>query len=112
MDKIWSNTNGLNQRIQEILVENKHRLKRRSSKESSNFPSYALRCYMVGSDKDHTTPHAVILCDCKHLGSQSRKVILEHGVLSNLGWGRAFIHLTTRVQRLMEEDVDVTCNAK
>lgn len=62
---------------------------------------------MVGSDKDHATPHAVILCDCKHLGSQSRKVILEHGVLSNVGWGRAFIHLTTWVQRLMEEDVDM-----
>lgn len=107
VDRIWSDMNGLNERIQEILIENKHRLKPKSSMKSSHFPNYALRCYMVGPDEDHANPHAVILCECKDFGSKSREVILEHGILSDVGWGRAFLHLTTRVQRPMEEEDDM-----
>lgn len=105
VDEIWSDSNGLNQRIQEILVENKRRLKPKSSKKSSNFPLYVLRCYTVRPDEDHATPHPVILSDCKYLSSKSREVILEHGVLSDIGWGRAFLHLTSTVHRLMDEAV-------
>jgi hypothetical protein len=62
---------------------------------------------MVGPDKDHATPHAAIICDDSFFGNKARNAILEHGVLRQVGWGRACSHFPMGIFPLMEGDGDI-----
>ncbi|KAL3472852.1 hypothetical protein BJX99DRAFT_208325 [Aspergillus californicus] len=110
VNREWSATEksgGLCCRINEILFNGRNRLYPPRSKVSANSPPYNVGCFMVGPDQDHATPHVAIICDDSYFGNKARKVILEHGVLRQVGWGRACLHFPTGVFPLMEGDDDI-----
>ena len=54
--------------------------------EGPKDPSHALRCYMVGLNQAHASPHVAILCSQKWFCTQVRDIVLTSGLLQERGW--------------------------
>ena len=61
-------------------------------------PSHALRCYMVGLDQAHASPHAAIICGQKWFCTQVREIVLISGLLQERGWA-GFIKLQGEIRQ-------------
>jgi hypothetical protein len=59
-------------------------------------PAYLLRCFLVGVDQDHATPHAAILCDVAWFCQAIGKILIKNGLLQAAGF--RFLALPDRVE--------------
>ncbi|KAK4445626.1 hypothetical protein QBC34DRAFT_161190 [Podospora aff. communis PSN243] len=59
-------------------------------------PAYMLRCFLVGVDQDHATPHAAILCDAAWFCRAIGKMLIKNGLLQAAGF--RFLALPDRVE--------------
>ena len=61
-------------------------------------PSHVLRCYMVGLDRAHASPHVAIICDQKWLCKRVRDIVLRSGLLQERGWA-GFLKLQGEIRQ-------------
>src|SRR5204863_4871805 len=97
VNRIWSNE--LYHRILDLLKDNEDKLRPPRSTENAKEPNFALRCYMVGVDRGHANPHAAIVCGEKYFSKEARRIVLQHRILQEVGWGRAFLCLQANIER-------------
>jgi hypothetical protein len=100
INNIW--TDKVQPSIIQILKHNQHRLCPQSLSLGAREPIFALRCYMVGKDQNHAAPHVAMICSDTTFSKAAQKVVLEHSILKDVGWGRAFILLRNHIQQPMK----------
>lgn len=61
-------------------------------------PSHALRCYMVGLDQAHASPHVAVICGQKWFCTQVRDIVLISGLLQERGWA-GFLKLQGEIRQ-------------
>ena len=61
-------------------------------------PSHALRCYMVGLDQAHASPHVAIICSQKWFCTQVRDIVLASSLLQERGWA-GFLKLQGEIRQ-------------
>ena len=82
--------------LHEVLRSNWTRLLKSQSFEET--PKYVLRCYLLGWSKSHAAPHVIFLCSLGQtsFSKTARKIVLEHKLLTSIGWGPSFTCLRLR----------------
>ena len=83
VDQIWSELQG---QIVDLLVEKSRDILPPRTYRGPREPCHALRCYMVGLNKAHASPHVAIICAQKWLSTQVRDIVLRSGLLQERGW--------------------------
>lgn len=91
--QVWNVVNAVNQIWLELEVQIVALLEAKANDicppriyEGPKDPSHALRCYMVGLDQAHASPHVAIICSQRWFCTQVRDIVLASGLLRDRGW--------------------------
>lgn len=103
--QVWNVVNAVNQIWLELEVQIVKLLEAKASEirppriyEGPKDPFHALRCYMVGLDQAHTSPHVAIICSQKWVCTQVRDIVLASGLLRDREWA-GFLKLHGEIRR-------------
>ena len=103
--KVWNVVDRVNQVWSELEVQISALLEAKASEirppriySGPKDPCHALRCYMVGLNQDHASPHVAIICDQMWVCTQVRDIVLASGLLQERGWS-GFLKLHGTVRR-------------
>ena len=96
-NRIW--TSSLQPQIVELLTDNRAELRPSIAPSTVQEPHFALKCYMIGTDTDHAHPHVVVICRERFLRDKVQEIVLRHGLLRRVGWGRAFLRFKAEIEQ-------------
>ena len=103
--KLWNVVDRVNQIWSELEVQIVELLQAKASEirpprryRGPKDPCHVLRCYMVGLNQAHASPHVAIFCDQKWLCTQVKAIVLTSGLLQERGWA-GFLKLPAEIRQ-------------
>lgn len=97
VENIWKSS--IQPQIVELLKDRRSELRPSTTPSTAQEPHFALKCYMIGPNTGHAHPHVLIICRERFFGDKVRRIVLGHGLLSRVGWGKAIFAFQAEIEQ-------------
>jgi hypothetical protein len=97
VEHIWKSS--IQPQIVELLKDKRPELRPSTAPSTAQEPHFALKCYMIGPNTGHAHPHVLIICREKFLRDKVRHIVLNHGLLRRVGWGKAILAYEAEIEQ-------------